>query len=218
MAQKIRVLLADDHAVVRAGLRVLIDAEPDMEVVGEAANGRQAIEKTAELSPHVVVMDLAMPVVSGLEATKEIAALKGAPKILVLTMYDDEHYLYRVVQAGGAGYILKSSADRDLMAAIRTVYRGGVFLYASAATGLLRDYVERVEAGESARGFGRLSEREIEVLRLTAQGFSNQEIAKKLYLSSKTVDTYRSRIMEKLTLRHRSELVRYALRKGLLQP
>jgi len=216
--RKIRLLVADDHPVVRAGLRALMEPEADMEVVGEAADGAEALEKTRALSPDVVVMDLAMPGVGGLEALKEIVDSGLESRVLVLTMYDDEQYLYRVIRAGGSGYVLKSSADRDLMMAIRTVHAGGVFLYASAATDVLRDYVERARSAEDESWLHRLSERELQVLTLTAEGFSNQEIGKRLHLSPKTVDTYRSRIMDKLNLRHRSELVRYALRRGLLQP
>jgi len=213
---KIRILLADDHAVLRAGLRSLLEREPDMEVVGEAGDGHEAVRQARELLPDVVVMDLTMPGMDGMEATREISRLGLPSKVLALTMHDDEQYLYRVIEAGGVGYILKSSADTDLMAAIRTVSQGGVFLYASAATGLLRDYLERTRsAGDDP--FDGLSQREVQVLRLTAEGYSNQEIGRQLALSTKTVDSYRGRIMEKLDLHHRSELIRYALRKGLLQ-
>ena len=214
--RKIRILLADDHAVLRAGLRSLLEREPDMEVVGEAGDGHEAVRQARELSPDVVVMDLTMPGMDGMEATREISRLGLPSKVLALTMHDDEQYLYRLIEAGGAGYILKSSAETDLMAAIRTVSQGGVFLYASAATGLLRDYLERTRS-TGADPFDGLSQREVQVLRLTAEGYSNQEIGSQLVLSTKTVDSYRGRIMEKLDLHHRSELIRYALRKGLLQ-
>lgn len=215
MSRRLRVILADDHAVVRAGLAALINAEPDMEVVGEAADGRQAVAMARELRPDVVVMDLTMPVMSGLEATRQIAREDGAPGILVLTMHDDPHYLYSVLEAGGSGYVLKSSADTDLMTGIRTVAAGGAFLTPSATRHLLRDYVEgQRETG----GHDRLSDRETEVLQLTAAGYTSQDIARKLHLSPKTVDTYRQRVMEKLDLHHRADLVRYALRRGLLTP
>jgi len=215
---RIRVLVADDHPVVRAGLRTLLTAEGDMEVVGEAADGREALEKTRSLTPDVVIMDLAMPGVGGLEAIEGIANLGLQTRVLVLTIYDDEQYLYRVIHAGGSGYVVKSSADSDLLGAIRMTHAGGVFLYASAETGVLRDYAERTDLARLGSAAHKLSEREIEVLELTAKGFSNQEIGEKLGLSHKTVDTYRSRIMDKLRLRHRSELIQYALRRGLLGP
>lgn len=214
----IRVALADDHAVLRAGLRALIDDEPDLTVVGEAANGTEAVALVERLRPDVVVMDITMPVMDGLEATRRIGALGLGTKVLVLTMHAEEQYLFQVLEAGGSGYVLKQSADSELMDAIRTVQRGEAFLYPSGVRLLLQAYRqgERPEADQPAHT--RLSEREEQVLTLTAEGYSNQEIAARLYLSSKTVDTYRQRIMEKLDLHHRSELVRYALDRGLLLP
>lgn len=212
----IKILLADDHAMLRAGLRALISAEPDLTVVGEAGNGDEAVRLTEQLHPDVVVMDISMPVKDGLAATGEITQQMPETKVLVLTMHAEEQYLLRVLEAGGSGYVLKRSADRELMEAIRTVYRGEAFLYPSATRLLLQAY-QRGEHPEPPAG-GKLSEREGEVLRLTAEGYSNTEIGKQLYLSPKTVDTYRQRIMEKLGLHHRAELVRYALDTGLLQP
>jgi two-component system response regulator NreC len=214
--EPITVVLADDHAVLRQGLRALLDAEPDIDVVGEAGNGDEAIELVEKLRPAVVVMDLSMPGKDGLTATKAIVAGTPDTRVLVLTMHDDEQYLYRVLEAGGSGYVVKSSADTDLLAAIRSVARGGVFVYAPAAAHILKDYVETAGLPKPSKKGG-LSEREVEVLQLTAEGFTNQEIADKLFLSRKTVDSYRGRIMDKLQLQHRSELVRYALRKGLLR-
>jgi DNA-binding NarL/FixJ family response regulator len=214
MTEKIRILLADDHAVLRAGLRALLNAEADMEVIGEAANGREAVERAESLRPDVIVMDLSMPVMGGLDATKQIKE-KGLPtRVLVLTVHAEQQYLLPVLQAGGAGYVLKQAADTELIQAIRTVHRGEAFLYPSAANLLLADYRRRVVRGEDQ--FDGLSEREREVLKLTAEGFSSQEIADKLIISAKTVDTYRQRIMDKLDIHHRSELIRYALRKGML--
>lgn len=214
--ERITVVLADDHAVLRAGLRALLDAEPDIDVVGEAGDGDEAVALVESFAPRVVVMDLSMPRKDGLAATREIAARAPDTRVLALTMHDDEQYLYRVLEAGGSGYVVKSSADTDLLAAIRSVARGGVFVYAPAAAHILKDYVDAEGLPRPERKGG-LSEREVEVLRLTAEGFSNQEIGEKLYLSRKTVDSYRSRIMDKLHLRHRSELVKYALRRGLLR-
>jgi len=212
------VLLADDHAVLRAGLRALINAEPDMEVVGEAGDGVEAVERTQELKPDVVVMDIAMPRLNGLEATQRIAGMGLPVRVLVLTMHSEEQYLLQVLQSGGAGYVLKRSADTELMEAIRTVHRGEAFLYPSATKLLVEDYLGRVRSsGQERDSYDDLTDREREVLKLTVEGFSNQEIADKLIISPKTVDTYRARVMEKLNLHHRSELIKYALKKGLLK-
>jgi two-component system response regulator NreC len=214
---KIQVVLADDHAVLRAGLRALIEDEPDIEVVGEASDGQQAVELVERLKPDVVVMDISMPVMNGMEATERIRASGTTTKVLVLTMHAEEQYLFQVLEAGGSGYVLKQSADTELMDAIRAVYRGEAFLYPAAVRLLLQAYLKGEKPADGKPEHGKLSEREEQVLALTAEGFSNQEIAERLYLSSKTVDTYRQRIMEKLDLHHRSELVRYALDRGLLK-
>jgi two-component system response regulator NreC len=215
MSERIRILLADDHAVLRAGLRALLSAEPDMEVVGEAGDGEEAVRQAALLRPDVVVMDIAMPGGGGLQATRAIRALGLPCKVLILTMHAEEQYLLPVIEAGGSGYVLKSGADSDLIEAIRIVHRDEVFLYPSAAKMLLSKYLERVDADDAA--YDGLTPREREVLRLTAEGYTGQEIAERLVLSPKTIDTYRQRVMEKLNLHHRSELVKYALRKGLLR-
>lgn len=214
MTDIIRILLADDHTVLRAGLRALLDAESDLSVVGEAATGEEAVDRTAALKPDVVVMDLSMPGAGGLEATRRIAEMEQATRVLVLTVHAEEEYLLPVLEAGGSGFVMKTSADEDLVRAIRTVARDEVFLYPSAAKLLLHGY-RTSEEEESP--LDPLSEREREVLGLTAEGFSSSEIGKKLFISPKTVDTYRSRIMQKLKLHHRSELVRFALRNGLLK-
>jgi two-component system response regulator NreC len=216
MAEPIRILLADDHAVLRAGLKALLEAEGDMTVVGEAGTGEAAIERVQALRPDVVVMDLSMPGVGGLEATRRIAALVPETKVLVLTVHAEQEYLLPVLEAGGSGYVTKTSADEDLIEAIRTVARGDVFLYPSAARLLLQGYKAADPAAEPSP-LERLSEREREVLGFTAEGYSSAEIGGRLFISPKTVDTYRSRIMEKLGLHHRSELVRFALRTGLLK-
>ncbi len=216
MTDTIRILLVDDHAVLRAGLKALLDAEPDLQVVGEAPTGEEGIEKARELRPDVVVMDLSMPGMGGLEATRHIAQLEQDSRILVLTVHAEEEYLLPVLEAGGSGYVTKASADTELIEAVRTVARGEVFLYPSAAKLLLKGFRE-AEAGKEPSPLERLTDREREVAALTAEGFSATEIGKKLFISPKTVDTYRSRIMEKLGLKHRSELVRFALRTGLLK-
>jgi DNA-binding NarL/FixJ family response regulator len=215
-SETIRVLLVDDHAVLRAGLRALLEAEPGMEVVGEAGTGEEGVMKAGQARPDVVVMDLSMPGMGGLEATRQIAALEQGMRVLVLTMHGEEEHLLPVLEAGGSGYVHKRSADEELIEAIRTVARGDVFLYPSAAKLLLRGFKQKAEGGEDDP-LHRLTDREREVLSFTVEGFSSSEIGKKLFISPKTVDTYRSRIMEKLGLHHRSELVRFALRKGLLR-
>jgi len=214
----IRIVLVDDHGVLRGGLRALLDAEPDMAVVGEAATGEEGIELTRRLKPDVVVMDLSMPGMGGLEATRQIAALGLGTRILVLTMHAEEEYLLPVLEAGGSGYVRKTSADEDLVHAIRTVARDEVFLYPSATKLLLQGYRVRRQEADEPDPLAELSDREREVLQMTAAGFTSSEIGKKLFISPKTVDTYRARIMTKLGLNHRSELVKLALRTGLLKP
>lgn len=215
IADPIKILLVDDHAMFRAGIRALIEAEDRLEVVGEASSGDEGVDKVRELKPDLVIMDLSMPGSNGLEATRRIAALELDTNVLVLTVHAEEEYLVPVVEAGASGYLTKTSADTDLLEAIKVVARGQVFLPPKAATLLLRRYKD-AEGDESA-GLNDLSSREQEVLALTAEGFSSREIGQKLFISPKTVDTYRSRIMDKLGLSHRSELVRFALRVGLLK-
>lgn len=211
----IRVVLADDHTIFRAGLRALLEAEMGIEVVGEASTGDEAIELVRELQPDIVVMDLSMPGSGGLEATRRIAALQIPTRVLVLTMHAEQEYLVPVLEAGASGYLTKTTADRKLIDAIRVVARGEVYLPPKATTLLLKEY--RAAGGEAPEALHQLSTREQEVLALTAEGFSSKEIGEKLFISPKTVDTYRARIMEKLGLNHRSELVRFALRAGLLK-
>ena len=215
MADTIKILLVDDHAMFRAGIRALIEAEGRMEVIGEASSGDEAVDRVRELKPDLVVMDLAMPGSNGLEATRRISALGLDTSVLVLTVHAEEEYLVPVVEAGASGYLTKTSADTDLLEAIRVVARGQVFLPPKAATLLLKRYKDA--EGDDSAGLNDLSTREQEVLALTAEGFSSREIGQKLFISPKTVDTYRSRIMDKLGLSHRSELVRFALRVGLLK-
>lgn len=215
MAEQVTILLADDHAMFRAGIKALLESEPRFEVVGEACSGDEAVDQVRALKPDIVVMDLSMPDSNGLEATRRIAALELNTKVLVLTVHAEEEYLVPVVEAGASGYLTKTSADTDLIEALKVVARGEVYLPPKATKLLLQRY----KAGEASDdpGLRDLSSREQEVLALTAEGFSSREIGKKLFISPKTVDTYRSRIMEKLGLTHRSELVRFALRVGLLK-
>lgn len=216
MSDRVRILLADDHALFRAGLRALLESEPRWEVVGEAADGNEAVARARELRPDIVIMDLSMPGANGLEATRAIRALGLECRVLVLTVHAEEEYLVPVVEAGASGYLTKTSADTDLLEALKVVARGEVYLPARATTLLLRRYRETQDDPQQA-GFRELSDREREVLVLTAEGFSSREIGERLYISPKTVETYRSRIMVKLGLNHRSELVRFALRTGLLK-
>lgn len=222
-AEPLRILLVDDHAVLRSGLRMLLDAEDDMEVVGEASTGEEGVDRARELAPDVVVMDISMPGMGGLAATRAIAKPDRAagpfdarpPVVLVLTMHAEEEYLLPVLDAGGSGYVSKRRADEDLIRAIREVAEGEVFLYPSGTALLLRGY-RRAAGPAEPDPLDVLSEREREVLTLTAEGYSAAEAGKKLYLSPHTVETYRSRLMKKLGLHHRSELIRFAIRTGLL--
>jgi DNA-binding NarL/FixJ family response regulator len=212
----IRLLLADDHTLLRSALRMLLDAEPDLEVVGEASSGEAAVELAAELRPDVVLMDLSMPGIGGLEAIRRIAALDAGPRTLAVTVHAESEYLMPVLEAGGSGYVTKHSADRELTDAIRVVARGDVFLYPSAARVLAGAFRAPVAVAGATDPLALLSPREREVLRFTAEGFSSTEIGERLGLSHKTVETYRQRLMDKLEMRHRSELVRVALESGLL--
>lgn len=211
----ISVLLADDHGVVRAGLRALLDAQPDITVIGEAEDGPSAITLVQELRPTVVVSDLSMPG-GGLEAIREITKLQLGARVLVLTVHAEERYLLPVLEAGGSGYVRKSSAHTDLLDAVRKVASGEVFLDPAATKTLLRGYLGRVHSGDELDLGEVLSEREREVVKLTAEGYTAQQAADILSLSPKTVETYRHRAMQKLGLTNRAELVRYALRAGLL--
>ncbi len=211
----IRVVLADDHGIVRAGLRALLDDQPDIRVVGEAADGPTAVQVTLEQKPSVVVSDLSMPG-GGLETIRAITELGLPTRVLVLTVHAEERYLLPVLEAGGSGYVRKSSAHTDLLDAIRTVARGEVFLDPAATKTLLRGYLGRVRTGDELDLGEVLSDREKEVVRLTAEGHTAQQAGEILSLSPKTIETYRHRAMQKLGLANRAELVRYALRAGLL--
>jgi DNA-binding NarL/FixJ family response regulator len=209
-----RLLLVDDHTLFRSGLKALLETEQGFDVVGEASSGDEGVDRARELKPDIVVMDLSMPGSNGLEATRRIAALGLKTRVLVLTVHAEEEYLVPVVEAGASGYLSKTSADEELITALRVVARGEVYLPPKATRLLLQQYRN---APDGIAGVQDLSAREREVMALTAEGFSSREIGEKLFISPKTVDTYRARIMEKLGLNHRSELVRFALKTGLLK-
>ncbi|MEX1183174.1 MAG: response regulator transcription factor [Gemmatimonadota bacterium] len=215
MPDTIRVLLVDDHIVLRAGLRALLEGEEDIVVVGEASTGEEGVEAVKRVRPDVVVMDLTMPGAGGLEALRQMKAMDLPTRVLILTMHSEDEYLLAVLEAGGSGYVRKTSADHDLTAAIRTVAKDEVYLYPSAAKLLLQGFRLKVDEKETDP-MNRLSARERDVLQMTAEGFSSTEIGAKLFISPKTVDTYRARVMEKLGLNHRSELVRMAVKAGML--
>jgi len=212
----IRVVLVDDHAVVRAGLKAVLGGARDIEVIGEGKTGREAVTLAERFKPDVIIMDLSMPELDGTAATKEIVA-KGLPvKILILTMHVEEDYLIPLMEAGAAGFLVKSAADRELVDAVRAVAHGDVYVRASAARILAKNLTKKDPAKEERERFEKLTDRERDVLKLVAQGFSAPEIGEKLFISPKTVDTYKQRIQEKLGLSHRSDYVQLALKLGLL--
>ncbi len=216
--KKIRVVLADDHVVLRSGLKLLLNAQVDIEVVGEASDGAEAVSKTAELKPDVLLLDITMPNIGGIDAMRTIKEKTPAVSILILTMHENEAYLLEALKAGASGYVLKKAADNELMSAIRAVYSGEVFIPSSLTKSVVREMVSGSVSREESvdKDQEQLSPRELEVLTLVAQGYTNQQIADRLYLSVKTVETYKARVMEKLKLHSRVELVRYALRRGFL--
>jgi DNA-binding NarL/FixJ family response regulator len=212
----IRVILADDHVVVRAGLRAVLGAAKDIEIIGEARNGREAVTMAERFQPDVVVMDLDMPDTDGVTATKEIVAKGLAARVLVLTMHAEEDYLVPLMEAGAAGYLVKSAADRELVDAVRAVAHGDVYVRPAAARVLAKNLTKKDPAAEERARFEKLTQREQDVLKYVAQGYSAPEIGERLFISPKTVDTYKQRIQEKLGLAHRSDYVQLALRLGLL--
>jgi two-component system, NarL family, response regulator NreC len=212
----IKILLVDDHAVVRMGLTMLLNSDPDLRVIGEASEGNEGIKKALELKPDVVVMDLSMPHgKDGLSATTELKKQMPNINILILTMHDDEEYLFRAIQAGAAGCILKSAPHDELISAIRSVANGDAYLHPYATKRLMEEYLGSVKQGSNDT-FNLLSDREKEVLTLIAKGFSNKEIAEQLIISVKTVETHKGNLAEKLQMKTRPELVEYAVKKGLL--
>ncbi|MGW5732552.1 MULTISPECIES: response regulator [Streptomyces] len=214
---RIRILLADDHALVRRGVRLILDGEPDLEVVAEAGDGAEAVALARTHEVDLAVLDIAMPRMTGLQAARELAALKPGVRVLMLTMHDNEQYFFQALKAGASGYVLKSVADRDLVAACRAAMRDEPFLYPGAVTALVRNYLDRIRQGEEPPDQV-LTPREEEVLKLVAEGHSSKEIAEMLFISIKTVHRHRENLLHKLGLRNRLELTRYAIRAGLTEP
>lgn len=213
---KIRLLLVDDHKIVRAGLKMLFQAEPDIEIVGEASSGASALKRVAEVKPDVVVMDVAMPGMSGIEATRQIKEESPETAVIALTMHEDEQYFFQMLAAGASGYVPKRAAPDDLVSAIRAVSQGQVFLYPSLAKLLVADFLQRADPEVDLAPAEELTPREREVLTCIAEGYTNREIGKKLTISVKTVDRHRENIMHKLNMNSRVDLVKYAIEKGLI--
>jgi two-component system, NarL family, response regulator NreC len=215
---KVRIVVADDHTLIRRGIVGLLNAQSDMEVVGEAGTGQEALEQIALHTPDVALLDVAMPQGNGLDTAREIRQRFANTQVLMLTVHDRQDYLFQALRAGAAGYILKGADTQDLLAGVRAVCRGEVYLYPSLTKRLLGDLLRRAESGEEQGPLDTLSEREREVLRLIAEGRTSQEIAQLLVLSPHTVQTHRDHIMEKLNLHRKADLIRYAIRKGLVDP
>ncbi len=212
---KIRILLVDDHAILRAGLRAILNAEVDIEVVDEAGDGKEAVAKAEKLRPDLALMDISMPVMDGLEATRRIQQSCPEVKVLVLTVHDNEEYLFQVLKAGGSGYVVKKSADTELISAIRAVYRGEAFLSPMATKMVIRGYIHAASQESTKQDYSDLTSREKEVLKFIAEGYTNQEIADRLFISIKTVESHRAHILDKLELHTRADLVKYARTHGM---
>ena len=211
-----RILVADDHEIVRQGLKLVLNAEADLEVVAEAADGAEAVDRALADDVHLAILDISMPRKTGLQAARELAHRRPELRILILSMYDNEQFLFEALKAGASGYVLKSGADDDIVEACRAAMRGQSFLYPSAVNTLIRDFLER--ADERGEEYDPLTPRELEVLKLIAEGHTSKEIAEMLVISIKTVERHRANILQKLGMRDRVELARYAIRRGLIDP
>lgn len=214
MTDQIRVLIADDHTIVRSGLRLLLEAEPDLEVVGEAIEGNEALAMVDSLRPDVVLMDITMPGIDGLEATRQIKSQWPETKVLVLTMHRSDEYFFEMIKAGASGYLLKGAETSELTHALRIVAQGEVYIYPSMANKLVKGYLSSLESKENSESI--LSPREEEILQLLVDGYSSNEIAEKLVISSSTVHTHRSNLMRKLNLNNRHDLIQYARKQGII--
>ncbi len=212
---KTRILLADDHALVRRGLRLILDAQPDLEVIAEADDGAEAVKLALSTDVDLAILDISMPRMTGLQAARELQQRRPELRILILSMHESEQYLYEALRAGASGYVVKRAADRDLVEACRATIRGEPFLYPGAVTDLINDHLRRVRNGEELSD--PLTPRESEVIKLVAEGYTNRQIAEALVISEKTVDRHRANILEKLGMRDRVELTRYAIRNGLVE-
>jgi DNA-binding NarL/FixJ family response regulator len=214
---KTRILLADDHTVVRQGLRMVLDSAPDLEVVSEASDGAEAVERALAEDVDLAVLDVSMPRMTGLQAAHELSRRRPEMRLLMLSMHDNEQYFFEALKAGASGYVLKTVANRDLIEACRATMRGEPFLYPAAVRALVRDYLDRASRGEETPE-DPLTPRELEVVKLIAEGMTSDEIARELFISKKTVDRHRANVLEKLGVRNRVELTRYAIRRGLVEP
>ena len=217
MSEPARVLLADDHVLVRRGVRMILDMQPDLTVVAEAGDGVEAVAALREQEVDLAVLDVAMPRLTGLQAAREISRWPKPPRILMLSMHDNEQYFFESLRVGASGYVLKSAADRDLVDACRAALRGESFLYPGAESALVKDYLERLRRGEPLPR-AVLTAREDQVVKLIAEGYSSREIARELVISVRTVERHRENILQKLGMRDRTELTRYAIRVGLIEP
>ena len=215
--KKIRVLIVDDHAVVRAGIRLLLDSQPDMKVVGEAQDGREGLAKVQTLKTDVILMDITMPDMGGVEATQAIKKTCPQVQVLALTMHEDAAYFFQMLQAGASGYVVKGADPSELLSAIRAVSQNKAYLFPSLARKLLDDYLERLEVGEEKDSYAKLTAREKEVLKLIGEGYTSREIAEMLFLSIHTVERHRTNIMDKLGMHNKGQLIRFAIRKGLVK-
>lgn len=211
-----RILVADDHPIVVSGLRMVLDAQPDLEVVAAATDGEQAVSEALTRDVHLAILDISMPRKTGLQAAREITHRRPEVRVLMLSMHDSEQYLFEAIRAGASGYVLKSAVDRDLVDACRAAVRGEPFLYPGAVRALMRDYLERSRSEDSASQM--LTPREEEIVKLVAEAHTNDEIAEMLFISKKTVGRHRANVLEKLGMRDRVELTRYAIRRGLIEP
>lgn len=212
-----RILLADDHAMVRRGLRHVIDAEPDLDVVAEASDGREAVERALQDDLDLAILDVSMPHLTGLQAAGELTRRKPGLRVLMLSIHDNEQYFFEAIRVGASGYVLKSAADRDLVEACRAIMRGEPFIYPAAVKSLIRDYLDRASEGEAVPD-DPLTPRESEIVKLIAEGHSSRDIAETLVISEKTVERHRANVLKKLGMRDRVELTRYAIRRGLVEP